>query len=154
MFSETLKHITKGLFVVLAIIGLAFAFQAPSYAACLPGCTNNAVCAQRFDTCPNYELGDSAVLQVTTNPMQAGQVVTRDRTFTPESGATQITSGVQIGTTQSNGTFTNFVPLSINDVSLVGRYRDTYYVGGIRGNTISFEVKAPVGGGPFDPGID
>ena len=143
MFSETLKHITKGLFIVLAVLGLAFAFQAPSYAACMPGCTNDAVCAQRPDTCPNYKAGDLAVLLVTTNPPQPNQTVTRDRVFVlkrvPALTKPEFTYNVPIGTTSSNGTFTNAIPLP-SDSSIFGRYYDTYSVGGVKGNTISYTV--------------
>ena len=144
VLTKTFQRLAKVLFVVLALFGLAFTFQAPSYAACMPGCTNNAVCAQRPDNCPNYTLGDFAVLLVTTNPQNPDQPVTRDRRFTPVPGGSPatkpvVTKQVQIGTTASNGTFTNAIPLP-NDASLVGSYQDTYYVGGTRGNTIWYQI--------------
>ena len=73
------QRLSRECFALLVIFGLAFTFQAPSYAACLPSCNNNAVCAQRFDACPNYQAGDLAYLLVRTNPAQADKPVKRDR---------------------------------------------------------------------------
>ena len=136
---KIVQRLAKVCFVMLTIFGLAFTFQAPSYAACTSSCTNDAVCAQRPDTCSDYNFGDLAVLLVTTNPPRPGQRVTRDRVFTPPYGVPQITNQVPIGTTAMNGTFTNAIPLPSTS-SLRGYYQDTYFVGGQRGNTITYDV--------------
>lgn len=139
MFLETLKHITKAFFVVLAVLGLTFAFQSPSYAACVPACTGDSVCAQRPDNCPNYKLGDWALLVVTTNPPEPNESVTLDRIFRPLSGPPQFIQQKEIGKTNVNGSFTNYVLLP-QDPSLVGGYSDTYYVRGVKGNSIFFSI--------------
>jgi|GEM_PF-6105961 len=146
---KTLGRLAKIVFAVVAIVGFALALPKPSYAACVVQCTQDAVCAQRPDTCPGYKIGNSdvagdvAVLLITTNPPRPGQTVTRSRHFIPENQSSEeATVSTVIGTTGKNGAFTNVVPLP-PDPSLLGIYVDTYFVGEKQGNTLTYSIFSP-----------
>lgn len=119
---------------ILALLIAALALVSSS-AALFAGTT-----ASRPYPYPDFEVGDTAVLNITTSPVQANQPVYR---FRQKNGLNDGAQPTYVGTTDANGKLTNTYTLQVTDVG--GYTGEKFAVGSPTApvsNTLAYEVHA------------